>query len=448
MTESNNANRGNDANDASGSGKANEPAAAPTATQPAAKAPQKSFGRQVLDGIVTGNSAVVTFLAIVLALVVGAILIVLSDQDVLDKYQYFFADPGDALSASWTVVKDAYVALFKGAILDPDTLDSNYAPYILKPISETISMATPLIFGGLAVSIAFRAGLFNIGAQGQLIAGAILASWVGFTFDLPGALLLILVMLGGIIGGALYAGLAGVLKARFGAHEVIVTIMFNYIAVYFLGWLLTTTTFREADQQQPIGKPLDDGALLPRLFGDELRINLGIILALAAVALYWWILNRSAMGFELRAVGSNPDAARTAGMSVGRAQIVSMAIAGGLAGMVGVCQLAGPYNAGHQLSPTIDAGLGFTAITVALLGRTKPLGVVFAALLFGALQAGGSTMQAAAGVSIDIVMVIQAVIVLCVAAPALVRTIFRLKGAHKGGEGGLVAKETAGAEAV
>ncbi|WTW97116.1 ABC transporter permease [Streptomycetaceae bacterium NBC_01309] len=427
---------------------ADKPIAAVAAAQQSQAKPQKSFGRQVIDGIVTGNSAVVTFLAIVLALLVGAVLIVLSNQDVLDKYKYFFDDPGDALSSSWNLVKDAYVALFKGAIVDPSTFDSNYAPYILNPISETISQATPLIFGGLAVSIAFRAGLFNIGAQGQLIAGAIVASWVGFTFDLPGAPLLILVIIGGILGGAVYAGLAGVLKARFGAHEVIITIMFNYIALNFLAWLLTTDTFREENQQQPIGKPLDDGALLPRLFGDELRINLGIILALAAVALYWWILNRSTMGFELRAVGSNPDAARTAGMSVGRAQIVAMAIAGAMAGMVGVSQLAGPYNAGHQLSPTIDAGLGFTAITVALLGRTKPLGVVFAALLFGALQAGGSKMQAAVGVSIDIVMVIQAVIVLCVAAPALVRTIFRLKGAHRGGEGGLVAKETAGAEAV
>lgn len=408
----------------------------------------QSYGKAVRDAIVTGNSTVVTILAILLGLVVGGILMILSNQDVLDKYKYFFDDPGDALSASWNQVSDAYVALFKGSIVDPDTFDSNYAPYILNPISETISQATPLIFGGLAVSIAFRAGLFNIGAQGQLIAGAIVASWVGFEFDLPAGLHLILVIIGGILGGAIYAGLAGVLKARFGAHEVIVTIMLNYIAVFFLSWLLTTDSFREPDQPQPIGKPMHDTALLPRLFGDELRINLGIILALAAVFLYWWILNRSAMGFELRAVGSNPDAARTSGMSVGRAQIVAMAIAGGLAGMIGVSQVAGPYNAGHQLTQTIDAGLGFTAITVALLGRTKPVGVVFAALLFGALQAGGSRMQASAQVSIDIVTVIQAVIVLCVAAPALVRTIFRLKGAKSGGEGSLVAKETAGAEAV
>lgn len=406
-----------------------------------------SMGKAVVDAIVTGNSVVVTFLAIVLGLLVGAVLIVLSDQDVLDKYKYFFADPGDSLSASWDVVKNAYVALFKGSIVDPGTFDSNYAPYILGPISETISQATPLIFGGIAVSIAFRAGMFNIGAQGQIIAGAILASWMGFQFDLPIVVHLVLVIIAGILGGAIYGGLAGFLKGRFGAHEVIVTIMLNYIALFFLSWLLTTDAFRRPGTQQPIGKSAHSHASLPRLFGDDLRINFGIVLAIAAVVLYWWILNRSAMGFELRAVGSNPDAAQTAGMSVPRAQFVAMALAGGMAGLIGVSQVMGPYNPAHSLTPSIDAGLGFTAITVALLGRTSPVGIVFASLLFGALQAGGSRMQASAGVSIDIVIVVQAVIVLMVAAPPLVRTIFRLKGAHSGGEGALVAPQTTGAGA-
>ncbi|MDI2130948.1 ABC transporter permease [Yinghuangia seranimata] len=405
---------------------------------------QPSMGKQIVDAIVTGNSVVVTFLAIVLGLVVGGILMVLSDQEVLDKYKYFFADPGDSLSASWTLVKNAYVALFEGSIVDPSTFDSNYAPFILGPISETISQATPLIFGGIAISIAFRAGLFNIGAQGQIIAGAILASWMGFQFDLPVGIHLILVILAGILGGAFYAAIAGVLKGRFGAHEVIITIMLNYIALYFLSWLLTTDAFQRPGTQQLIGKSAHSNATLPRLFGDELRINLGIILALAALVLYWWILNRSAMGFELRAVGSNPEAARTAGMSVPRAQVVAMALSGGMAGLIGVSQVMGPYNPAHSLTTAIDAGLGFTAITVALLGRTSPVGVLFASLLFGALQAGGSRMQASAGVSIDIVIVVQAVIVLMVAAPPLVRTIFRLKGAHSGGEGALVATETGG----
>ncbi|WP_439676459.1 ABC transporter permease [Embleya sp. MST-111070] len=423
--------------------------AKPAAAGASATAPPKtSLGRAMLDAIITGNSAVVTFLAILLALVVGGVLMILADQDVLDQYKYFTAAPGDALSASWTLVSDAYSAMFKGSIMNPDLFADGSIEDNFRPISETITQATPLIFGGLAVSIAFRTGLFNIGAQGQIIAGAVFASWIGFVVDLPPVIHLVFVILAGVIGGGLYAGIAGVLKARFGAHEVIVTIMLNHIAVLMLGWLLTTDTFRRGGQSQPIGKDAHDNAVLPNLFGDNLRIHFGIILALLAAGIYWWLLNRSTLGFELRAVGSNPDAARTAGMSVARAQILAMVIAGAMAGLAGVSQVMSSTNPAHTLTPSIDAGIGFDAITVALLGRTKPLGTVLAALLFGALRAGGSVMQASANVSVDIVIVIQAVIVLFVAAPPLVRSIFRLRGARKGAEGGpLAAKETVGVQA-
>ncbi|MFI1578350.1 ABC transporter permease [Embleya sp. NPDC020630] len=423
--------------------------AKPAAAGASATAPPKTpLGRAMLDAIITGNSAVVTFLAILLALVVGGVLMILADQDVLDQYKYFTAAPGDALSASWTLVSDAYSAMFKGSIMNPDLFADGSIEDNFRPISETITQATPLIFGGLAVSIAFRTGLFNIGAQGQIIAGAVFASWIGFVVDLPPVIHLVFVILAGVIGGGLYAGIAGVLKARFGAHEVIVTIMLNHIAVLMLGWLLTTDTFRRGGQSQPIGKDAHDNAVLPNLFGDNLRIHFGIILALLAAGIYWWLLNRSTLGFELRAVGSNPDAARTAGMSVARAQILAMVIAGAMAGLAGVSQVMSSTNPAHTLTPSIDAGIGFDAITVALLGRTKPLGTVLAALLFGALRAGGSVMQASANVSVDIVIVIQAVIVLFVAAPPLVRSIFRLRGARKGAEGGpLAAKETVGVQA-
>ena len=413
----------------------------------AANEPKPSLGRSMLDGIITGNSAVVTFLAILLALVVGGVLMVLADQDVMDEFGYFFAAPGDALSAAWDLVWNAYVAMFKGSIVNPDTFSDGSIQDVFRPLSETITQATPLIFGGLAVSIAFRTGLFNIGAQGQIIAGAVFASWVGFAMDLPPVIHLVLVILAGVIGGGLYAGLAGFLKARYGAHEVIVTIMLNHIAVLLLGWLLTTDAFRRGGQSQPIGKDAHDNAVLPNLFGDDLRIHFGIILALLAAGVYWWLLNRSTLGFELRAVGINPSAARTAGMSVERAQILAMVIAGAMAGLAGVSQVMSSTNPAHTLTPSIDAGIGFDAITVALLGRTKPLGTVLAALLFGALRAGGSVMQASANVSVDIVIVIQAVIVLFVAAPPLVRSIFRLRGARKGAEGTLTAKETVGVQA-
>ncbi|MCW2948872.1 MAG: inner-rane translocator [Actinoallomurus sp.] len=381
--------------------------------------------RRVLDGVVTGRPWFVTVLAILLALVVGAILIVVSDQEVLSKYGYFFASPGAALGSSWNDVATAYSALFKGAIFDPGNASSLTSA--LQPISETLTEATPLIFGGLSVGLAFRAGLFNIGGQGQLIIGAIAATYIGFT--LHGVVALPAAIIAGIIGGAALGGLVGLLKARTGAHEVIVTIMLNYVSVAFLAYLINTGTFKDPTNPQPVSKPVTAGARLPHLAGDTLRLNAGILIGIAAVAFTWWLLNRSTLGFQLRTVGANPNAARTAGMNVGRVQIMAMLFSGGLMGLVGVSQVLGTANANNALTPQIDAGLGFSAITVALLGRASPIGTVVASLLFGALQAGGRAMQvSSANVSIEIVTVIQALIVLFVAAPPLIRGLFRLRG--------------------
>jgi general nucleoside transport system permease protein len=392
--------------------------------------------RRLLAATVAGPAWLETALAIALALVCGALLMIISDPEVTDTFGYFFAAPDRALSAAWTEVSTAYGALFKGSIFNPDTTDTLTAA--LRPFSETLTEATPLIFGGLAVGLAFRAGLFNIGGQGQLIIGAIATTWVGFTLDAPGVIALPAAIGAGLLGGALYGGLVGWLKAGTGAHEVIVTIMLNYVAYLLLGYLIGSAAFRDPENPQPVSKPVAESARLPQLFGDTLRVNAGLLLAILAVAFTWWLLNRSTLGFRLRAVGANPHAARTAGMSVGRGQIMAMLISGGLMGLVGVSQVLGTANANNALTQQIDAGLGFTAITVALLGRASPIGTVFAALLFGALQAGGREMQAQAGVSIEIVTVIQALIVLFVAAPPLIRGIFRLRG--RGSDSGLLAK--------
>ncbi|WP_106403476.1 ABC transporter permease [Actinocorallia populi] len=388
--------------------------------------------RRVLDEILQG-SWLVTALAVVLALFFGAIMIIVSDEEVRGTFSYFFAAPGDALSASWTAVSEAYGALFRGAVWNPES-SWNVATAIA-PFSETLTEATPLLLGGLAIGLAFRSGLFNIGGQGQLIMGAICATLVGFTVQGPVVVAAVLAVLAGIAGGALYGALVGLLKARTGAHEVIVTIMLNYVAVSFLVWLITTDAVKNHERNEPLSKSVSEAAELPRLLswlpegGGSLRLHAGLLIAAAAVFFCWWLLNRSTLGFELRAVGANPTAARTAGMSVGRSQIMAMLISGGLMGIVGATQVLGTANANNALTPSIDAGLGFTAITVALLGRASPVGTVFAAILFGALQAGGRAMQASSGVSIEIVTVIQALIVLFVAAPPLVRGLFRLKGA-------------------
>ena len=390
--------------------------------------PLSGFGTSVQNIFSAENSLLVTFLAIVLALAVGAILMVVSDTTTLSKANYLFQSPGDFFSGAWHDISSGYSALFKGAIFDPSTFSGTPSQFF-NPIATTLLDATPLIFGGLAVSLAFRGGLFNIGGQGQLIMGAIFAAYVGFTWHLPTGLHVFVAILAGALGGALYGLLVGVLKAWRGAHEVIVTIMFNYAAFLFLGWLLNTSAIHNPTVLgQAVSKPVDASARLPHLFGSSVPTDISLVIAIAAAVVVAWFLNRSKLGFELRALGFNPNAARTAGIHVGRTRVLTMTLSGLLFGLVGVCQALGTANANNNsLSPNIDANLGFTAITVALLGRNKPWGIVWAALLFGAFDAGAPIMQASAGIRVEIVTVIQALIVIFVAAPRLVQEIFRLR---------------------
>ncbi len=368
------------------------------------------------------GTAGITFLSIVLALIIGAFFIALSDPAVQEASKYFFAAPLDTLSAAWTAVSEAYKALLTGMVFNPEKLSTEGLVAALKPLSETITMATPLILGGLSVALAFRAGLFNIGAEGQIILGAIFASFIGFQFDMPIFIHLPLAILGALVGGALWGGIAGFLKAKTGAHEVITTIMLNWIAIYLVAWLLTKPAFLREGRQDPISPPVNPGAEYPTIL-DEWRVHAGIIIAILAAAFVSWLLNRSTLGFQFRAVGANPSASRTAGMNVSRMYLLVMLIAGGLSGLAGSAQVLGTEK---SLTGGISAGIGFDAITVALLGRANPWGVVAAGLLFGGLRAGGLNMQTQTGTPIDIVLVIQALIVLFIAAPPLVRSIFRL----------------------
>jgi general nucleoside transport system permease protein len=357
------------------------------------------------------SDIVTTLVAFVLAFLVGALLMIFSDTEVRSTFSYFFARPGDALAASWEKVSTAYSALIMGAI-------GGYGP-----ITETMAQAAPLICAGLGVGLAFRAGLFNIGAQGQAIIGAILAAYLGFTLDLPPVLHLLVAVLGGLIGGGFWGGIVGWLKARTGAHEVIVTIMLNYIASGLLAYLLTTTAFQRAGRSDPISPIVDWDATFPRLQGGQLHF--GFLLALLAAVGVWWLLDRSTTGFAIRAVGANPHAAGTAGMSVARTTVITMVVAGALAGLAGVQAALGPTASGvpTPLSAGIVGSIGFDAITVALLGRSKPLGIVLAGLLFGGLHAGGLAMQSIAQTPLTLTTVLQALMVLFVAAPALIHRI-------------------------
>ncbi|HZN71575.1 MAG TPA: ABC transporter permease [Micromonosporaceae bacterium] len=404
-------------------------------TEPA-NPPEKreSLGRAFLANVWTTNPVTVTVLAFVLAMITGGILIVVSDPAVRATFSYFFARPGDALTASWDVVSAAYANLLKGAIVDPQTveraIDGQVSwKQVFYPISETLLYATPLIFTGLAVAIAFRGGLFNIGAEGQVIMGGIAAALAGFLLPLPYGLHLLVALLAGALGGAFWGSIAGGLKARTGAHEVITTIMLNYIALYFLGWLILQDGIQDPGRTDAISSKVDQTARLPLLVGDPLRVHLGIVLAILVTFGVAWVLRRSTFGFELRAVGLNPDAARTAGMGIGRTYTLVMLVAGALAGLAGSSMALGTAFA---LTPSFSGNVGFTGITVALLGRAKPWGVLLAGLLFGAMQAGGNRMQIASQISIELVVVLQALIVIFVAAPALVKAIFQLRTAKTG----------------
>ncbi len=407
------------------------PTAADNGDRKAAGGEKPSFASQLQDQLWRANTPTVIVLAILLAVVIGGILMVLSDAAVRSTFVYFFARPADALNASWTLVSDAYANLLKGAIIDPAAITAladgtgNWRA-VLYPISETLTYATPLIFTGLGVALAFRGGLFNIGGQGQAIMGVILAGVVGFALDLPVGLHLILAIIAGFVGGAAWGFIPGFLKARTGAHEVIVTIMLNYIAQIFLNWLIIQKGIK-GPREQAISKELDSSAKFPAPLGGNLRVDVSIILALLAAASVAWLLNRSTFGFELRAVGANPHAARTAGMSVTRTTVLVMVIAGGMAGLGGSIEVLGTQA--NALTGSVTGTVGFDGILVALLGRVKPWGVVLAALLFGGLQAGGQRMQSYSGVSLELSFVLEALIVLFVAAPAVVKAIFRLRDA-------------------
>jgi simple sugar transport system permease protein len=334
------------------------------------------------------RSALVPAVAVLVALAVGAVIIAISGANPLE----------------------AYAALLRGGLGNA------------RAIGRTLEKATPLIFGGLAVALAFKGGLFNIGAQGQLLFGAIVAAYVGFAVrGLPAIVHIPLALLMGAFMGALWAAIPGALKAFTGAHEVITTIMLNFVAINSTDYL-ADGPWKDTSPGNIIARTpaVAKSAVLP----DIGSIPLGIVIAVAVAALVWWLIGRSTLGFDLRTVGQNPSAALYAGMSVRRVTIAAMVASGFLAGLGGAIETLGVVG---RFEPGFNAGLGFTAITVALLARTNPLGVIPAALLIGAMEAGASRMQFDSGVSPDIIDVVQALILFFVAADMIIRWILRIR---------------------
>jgi general nucleoside transport system permease protein len=350
----------------------------------------------------------IPLLAITTAFIVGAVVMILAsgEGELLPMERLMLAARG-------------YAAMVDGAFLKENAL------------ANTLVAATPLLLTGLGVALGFRAGLFNIGAEGQFMIGAVCGVFVGYAIQLPPIIHAIVVMIAGALGGAFWGTIPGVLKAKLGAHEVINTIMMNFIAIYLADWLINnpmkdvesgSSTIRTAFIH-PSANLAQLGELFPETF-DGNPLHIGFFIAVGLAIFVWWLLWKTTIGFELRTAGSNLDAARYAGMRADRTIILAMALSGALAGLAGAIQIQGVTR---NLPAFFSAGYGFDAIAVALLAFNHPIAVIPAGLLFGGLQTGSEVLQIRTGVSKHIVSIIQALILLFVAAPALIRWIYRVK---------------------
>lgn len=376
----------------------------------------------------TWQTLQIPILAVMTGLILGAVLLIATSENV---WAAWGRSPLDGLGAMVEEVRVSYGALFTGSIGDPvriiNALQSGDAMEIRRafnPFLESLVASTPFIFAGLAVAFGFNAGLFNIGAEGQLFIGATLTAWVGFSVTgLPPIIHVPLAFLAGALGGAIWGFIPGWLKAKTGGHEVINTIMMNYIAFRLTEYLLRGP-MKAPDSFNPISPPIAESAKLLRFFGPPIRFHLGFFIALLVAWLVYWYLFKSKWGFDLRTVGENPDAAKYAGMSIVLITVLAMSISGALAGMAGANEVLG---LNHNLAMAFSSGYGFDSIAVALLGRSHPFGVVLSALLFGFLRSGATRMQVSAGIPVDIISVLQAFILVFIATPAIIRTIYRLK---------------------
>jgi general nucleoside transport system permease protein len=367
-----------------------------------------------LAAYVRGGGVIVPLITVLLAFLIGGLVVLLAGNDPIATYEAIWKGTGLQWLFPWTTGEDRTIAALN--------------------LQQTLIITTPLILTGLAVAFAFRAGLFNIGGNGQYIMGAIAAVWVGSSFEsMPGFLHIVLSIVAAIAAGAVWAGIAGLLKATVGAHEVISTIMLNYIALwvglYLFGLGGPLQNDREASL--PVSNDVVEAAHLPVWWGDPILqgLHIGIFIAIAALVVFWVILNRSTIGYEVRAVGLNPEAARYGGMSVGKNYVLVMAVCGAFAGLAGSLDVLGwQFRIATNDIETLQ--LGFYGIAVALLGRNTALGTGAAALLFGALLSGTSQRNLDASIfepelASNLTWIIQGLVVLIVSADVLVLGLLR-----------------------
>jgi simple sugar transport system permease protein len=372
--------------------------------------------KEILSGGLTR-----TVVSVILGFAVGAFFMIVSNREFLQSVGYFFADPLASIRAAGDVVSAGYGALFRGSIFNGNAATFEAS---LRPITETLRLAGPLIAAGLGIGLGFRVGLFNIGGTGQMVSGIIWATFVATRMELPPVIHFVVAILAAIAGSAIIGVFVGYLKAKTGANEVITTIMLNYVIVSFFNFLLLDENLLQGETATGYTKsdPAFETARLPLLLGEGYALHIGLILSLAAVGFYWWLMERSTIGFRLRAVGFNASAAKTSGLKVEGTYVLALGLS---AAFVGIAAATQALSSTGGVTPTSHAGIGFDAITVALLGGSTASGILLAGLLFGAFKAGGPAMQVE-GISPDVLGIVQGAIVLFIAAPPLIRAIFRL----------------------
>ena len=374
-------------------------------------------------------------LSVLTALIIGMFIIALSDPKTLGAAKDFFSAPGEVFYYAGQAIYDAYSAMLEGAFGNPvrvitaffdwqSTGDAKTLLNELRPISESLVIATPYILAGLGVAMSFQGGMVNIGAEGQLFVAGLASVFIGYTFkNLPWFIHLPFAMLAGLAAGALWGFIPGFLKAKTGAHEVINTIMMNYIAFRLTDYLLSGPMAKTSNL--PITPDVLPTAYLPRFLPSPVRLHWGFLFALGMAWLIHFLLYKTTFGMEIRMIGKNPKAARYAGISVTLLTTMIMTMSGGIAGLAGVNQALG---VDHRMVRAFSSGYGFDAIALALLGNNNPFGIVLASLLFGFLRGGAARMQSTAGTPVELIRIIQGVVVIFVAAPEIIRALYRMKG--------------------